>query len=59
MRYFTTHGIGPGTLPKDVEVIKVTEGQNSKGTWGDWLEVSRPLTGAELFQYDIREVEIV
>ena len=58
MWYFTTHGVGPGTLPKDVSVIKVEEGYNSKGTYGDWVKTSRPLTIHEIKYYDLREQKI-
>lgn len=58
MWYFTTHGTGPGTLPKDVSVLKVEEGVNSKGTMGDWVKTSRPLTQEEIKYYDYREVKI-
>ena len=55
-QYWTSHGIGPGTLPKDITVVSVQEGQNSKGTWGDWVETSRELTEEEMNYYDYREV---
>ena len=28
--YFTTHGTGPGTIPKDLHVLETREGQNEK-----------------------------
>lgn len=58
MWYFTTHGTGPGTLPKGVSVEKVLEGTNSKGTVGIWVKPSRPLTQEEIKYYDYREVKI-
>lgn len=49
--YFSTHGTGPGTKPKDVRVREM-----------DWdlpsgwvaIKTDRPLTGAELDYYDIQ-----
>lgn len=50
-RYVTTHGTGPGTLPKDVNLIK-SEDINSNGRVA--IYVDRPLTKEELEKYDIR-----
>lgn len=50
-RYVTTHGTGPGTLPKDVNLIK-SEDINSNGKVA--IYVDRPLTKEELEKYDIR-----
>ena len=58
MYYFTTHGTGPGTLPKGVTVVEVIEGKNSKGTMGDWIKPSRLLTEEEMKYYDYRECRI-
>ena len=49
-RYITTHGIGPGTLPKDVEVFKTEDINGGKIA----MYISRPLTSEELKQYDIK-----
>jgi hypothetical protein len=48
-RYITKHGLGPGTLPKDVELIKWEDLDNYKTAI--WLD--RPLSTQELRQYDI------
>lgn len=48
-RYITKHGIGPGTLPKDVTLEKVRDLENFMTE----IWVSRPLTGKELEYYDI------
>lgn len=50
-RYVTTHGTGPGTLPKDVNLIK-SEDINSNGRVA--IYVDRPLTKEELEKYDIK-----
>jgi len=49
-KYITTHGIGPGTLPKDVELVKVVDLPNFRCE----LYLDRPLTSEELDYYDIR-----
>jgi len=54
--YFTTHGIGPGTLPKDVNILDTQEGQNRKGTWGDYLLLDAVLNTDELREYDLIEL---
>lgn len=54
--YFTTHGYGPGSLPKDVTVLETREGQNEKGTWGDYICVDSVLNTDELREYDLREL---
>ena len=53
--YIFKHGIGPGTLPKDVNIIKTQDLPNY--LTAVWLD--RYLTGDELEQYDIpSETEI-
>lgn len=48
-RYLTKHGIGPGTLPKDVKLVKWEDLDNYyTAIWTD-----RFLTTKELQQYDI------
>ena len=48
-RYITMHGIGPGTLPKDVKLVKWEDLDNFyTAIWTD-----RFLTTKELQQYDI------
>lgn len=54
--YFTTHGIGPGMLPKGVNVLDTQEGQNRKGTWGDYLLLDAVLNTDELREYDLVEL---
>lgn len=54
--YFTTHGIGPGTIPPGVHLLDVVEGQNKKGTWGDFLCLDAILNTSELRQYDLIEL---
>lgn len=49
-RYITTHGIGPGTLPKDVNVFKTEDIRGGRIA----MYISRPLTSEELKQYDIK-----
>lgn len=49
-RYITTHGIGPGTLPKDVSVFKTEDIRGGRIA----MYISRPLTSEELKQYDIK-----
>ena len=49
-RYITTHGIGPGTLPKDVRVFKTEDIRGGRIA----MYISRPLTSEELKQYDIK-----
>ena len=49
-RYITTHGIGPGTLPKDVKVFKTEDIRGGRIA----MYISRPLTSEELKQYDIK-----
>lgn len=54
--YFTTHGIGPGTIPKDLNVLETREGQNDKGTWGTYICLDGVLNTDELNYYDLREL---
>lgn len=49
-RYIATHAIGPGTLPKGVEVFKTEDINGGKIA----MYISRPLTSDELKQYDIK-----
>jgi hypothetical protein len=48
-RYLTKHGIGPGTLPKDVTLLKVEDLPN----WYTAIYLDRFLTKEELEYYDI------
>lgn len=54
--YFTTHGVGPGSIPKDLNVLEVKEGQNKKGTWGDYVRLDGILNTDELDYYDMIEL---
>lgn len=54
--YFTTHGIGPGMLPKGVNILDTQEGQNRKGTWGDYILLDAVLNTDELREYDLVEL---
>lgn len=54
--YFTTHGVGPGTIPKDLKVLEVREGQNDKGTWGVFVCLDGVLNTSELKEYDMKEM---
>ena len=54
--YFTLHGIGPGTIPKDLRVLETREGKNEKGTWGTFVCLDGVLNTDELYEYDIREL---
>lgn len=54
--YFTTHGVGPGTIPSDLNVLEVREGQNDKGTWGDFVCLDGVLNTDELSYYDLKEL---
>lgn len=54
--YWTKHGLGPGTLPKGVNVLDVKEGQNQKGTWGVFVLLDAILNTSELRDYDIIEL---
>ena len=54
--YFTTHGLGPGMLPQGVHVLDTQEGQNKKGTWGDFILLDAVLNTDELRQYDLIEL---
>lgn len=48
-RYITKHGIGPGTLPKDVVLVDWEDLPNYKTA----IYLDRPLTTKELDYYDI------
>ena len=54
--YFTTHGIGPGTIPKDLKVLEVKKGRNDKGTLGDFICLDGILNTSELKEYDLKEL---
>lgn len=54
--YFTTHGVGPGTIPKDLKVLETRDGQNQKGTWGEFFCLDGVLNTDELRTYDCIEL---
>jgi len=55
--YFTTHGVGPGTIPKDLHVLEVKyDLPNDKGTIGDYVCLDGVLNTSELEKYDMREL---
>lgn len=54
--YFTTHGTGPGTIPKDLMLLETREGQNRKGTWGDFICLDGVLSTTELREFDLIEL---
>ena len=50
--YKLRHGLGPGTLPKDVNVLKVVE-----DGYKDYVLLDKMLTTDELNEFDIKEEE--
>lgn len=54
--YFTTHGVGPGTIPKDLNVLEVRDGQNKRGTWGTFVRLDGIVNTSELSYYDLTEL---
>lgn len=54
--YFTTHGVGLGTIPRDLKVLEVREGQNDNGTWGFFVCLDGVLNTSELKEYDMKEM---
>lgn len=55
--YFTTHGVMPGSVPKNIEIIEIRDGRNRKGTMGTFVALDRVLTTDELKRYDLIELE--
>lgn len=53
--YFTTHGVGPGTIPQDLKVLETRDGVNDKGTWGEFVCLDGILNTDELRTYDMIE----
>lgn len=49
--YYTKHGIGPGTLPKDVQVVDIYEDDD----FGTYVALDSILTTDELQQYEMKE----
>lgn len=54
--YFTTHGVMPGSVPKNIEIIEIRDGRNRKGTMGTFVALDRALTTDELKRYDLTEL---
>ena len=54
--YFTTHGVQPGSLPDDVNIIEVRDGVNDKGTEGTFVLLDAILNTSELKYYDMKEL---
>ena len=54
--YFTTHGVQPGSIPRDLNVLEVRDGQNDRGTWGTYVMLDGVLNTSELKYYDMREL---
>lgn len=48
--YFTAHGTGPGTIPKDLKILQIIE---SSG--GDYICLDGILNTSELTKYDMKE----
>lgn len=51
--YHARHGVGPGTIPRDVHLLKVIE--DPENTWEDYFLLDRALTADELAEFDLRE----
>ncbi len=49
--YFTRHGIGPGTIPKDLNVLDVVEDDN----FGTYVCLDGVLNTSELDKYEMKE----
>lgn len=49
--YYTKHGLGPGTVPRDVEILDIKEDDN----WGTYIKLDKVLTTDELEYYDLKE----
>ena len=54
--YFTLHGLGPGTIPSDLNVLDTQEGVNDKGTRGLFICLDGVLNTDELEYYDLKEL---
>lgn len=49
--YYSKHGIGPGTIPKGVEVIDVVEDDD----FNTWIALDKVLTTSELEEFELKE----
>lgn len=54
--YFTTHGVQPGSIPRDLNVLEVRDGENERGTQGTFVMLDGVLNTSELRKYDMREL---
>ena len=54
--YFTTHGVQPGSIPKDLNVLEIQDGKNEKGTLGTFVKLDGILNTSELNYYDMKEL---
>lgn len=54
--YFTLHGTGPGTIPKDLHILESREGKNDKGTLGLYICLDGVVNTSELKEFDLREM---
>lgn len=54
--YILSHGMGPGTLPKDVTVEGIIENENfpEYSGWKTFAILNRPLTPEEMNQFEVR-----
>lgn len=54
--YILSHGMGPGTLPKDVTVEGIIENENfpEYTGWKTFAILNRPLTPEEMDQFEVR-----
>ena len=48
--YFTKHGVGPGSVPRGLNIIQIKSVPN-----GDYFKTDRVLTKDALDKYEIRE----
>lgn len=54
--YFTLHGLGPNTIPKDLKILESRDGLNDKGTKGLYICLDGILNTSELKEFDLKEL---
>ena len=54
--YFTTHGVQPGSIPRDLHVLEIRDGENEKGTKGTFVMLDGVLNTSELMKFDMKEL---
>ena len=54
--YFTTHGVQPGSIPDDLNVLETKDGKNKNGTLGTFVKLNGILNTDELRKYDMVEL---